>query len=271
MRKFMMKYLMLFLFPPVGIVMYLKDEFGPPKKIRLFVCLISLLWMGLIIYMIAQVPLQRHQEQVQLESQIFDDPLAGKIENKIEKINKTDFDKLSDREKAEKIQSFLSDAIGDYAAIIFDDGTGIQFPGAEMTTAWYGNIQEDGEMVTTLGEVKISNGVYVLTEYPKEDLIEVDISNVLPDKYKSDATSIDVRKTSDGYYLAFATICEEPTDDDYNTIINVAKQYGITSGRITFVDEFSVIMGKRSWPEDTINEPNPSNTPSTETVGGTEG
>ena len=73
-----------------------------------------------------------------------------------------------------------------------------------------------------------------------------------------------------GYYLAFAAICEEPTDDDYNTIINVAKQYGITSGRITFVDEFSVIMGKRSWPEDTINEPNPSSTPSTEAVGGTE-
>lgn len=54
-----MRYLMLILFPPVGIIMYLKDEFGPPKKIRYAVCALSLLWMIFVIYMFAKIPNQK--------------------------------------------------------------------------------------------------------------------------------------------------------------------------------------------------------------------
>ena len=153
-----MRYLMLILFPPVGIIMYLKDEFGPPKKIRYAVCALSLLWMIFVIYMFAKIPIRNNQEKAQLESEIFEDPMAGKVENKTDQMKKSKFNSLSDREKAEKIKSFLSDAVGDYAEILFEDGTGIQFPGAEMpdgenSTAWYGKIDSDGNLTSTLGEV----------------------------------------------------------------------------------------------------------------------
>lgn len=247
-----MRYLMLILFPPVGIVMYLKDEFGPPKKIRYVVCALSLFWMIFVIYMFAKIPIKNNQEKAQLESEIFKDPMAGKIENKTEKMKKAEFNSLSDREKAEKIKSFLSDAVGDYANILFDDGTGIQFPDAELpenenSTAWYGNIDADGQLTTTLGEVNIQNGVYVCKEYEKTDLLSVDVENKLPTKYKSDATSIVVRKISGGYYLAFVTVCDDPDDSDYEAVINVAKECGINSGQVTFVDEFSEVVGRKSW------------------------
>lgn len=249
-----MRYLMLILFPPVGIIMYLKDEFGPPKKIRYAVCALSLLWMIFVIYMFAKIPIRNNQEKAQLESEIFEDPMAGKVENKTEQMKKSKFDSLSDREKAEKIKSFLSYAVGDYAEILFEDGTGIQFPGAEMpdgenSTAWYGKIDSDGNLTSTLGEVTIQNGVYVCKEYSKQDLLSVDVENKLPEKYKSDATSIVVRETEDGYYLAFVTVCEDPQQTDYDAIISVAKECGINSGQVTFVDEFSEVVGRKSWPE----------------------
>ena len=249
-----MRYLMLILFPPVGIIMYLKDEFGPPKKIRYAVCALSLLWMIFVIYMFAKIPIRNNQEKAQLESEIFEDPMAGKVENKAEQMKKSKFDSLSDREKAKKIKSFLSDAVGDYAEILFEDGTGIQFPGAEMPdgenpTAWYGKIDSDGNLTSTLGEVTIQNGVYVCKEYSKQDLLSVDMENKLPEKYKSAATSIVVRETEDGYYLAFVTVCEDPQQTDYDAIISVAKECGINSGQVTFVDEFSEVVGRKSWPE----------------------
>ena len=87
-----MRYLMLILFPPVGIIMYLKDEFGPPKKIRYAVCALSLLWMIFVIYMFAKIPIRNNQEKAQLESEIFEDPMAGKVENKTEQMKKSKFD-----------------------------------------------------------------------------------------------------------------------------------------------------------------------------------
>lgn len=249
-----MRYLMLILFPPVGIVMYLKDEFGPPKKIRYAVCALSLLWMFFVIYMFAKIPIKNNQEKAQLESEIFEDPMAGKTENKTENMKKAEFDSLSDREKAEKVKSFLADAVGDYAEILFEDGTGIQFPGAEMpdgedSKAWYGKIDNNGDLTSTLGEVTIQNGVYVCKEYSKQDLLSVDVENKLPTKYKSDATSIAVRKTGNGYYLAFVTVYDDPQETDYDAIIKVAKECGINSGQVTFVDEFSEVVGRKSWPE----------------------
>lgn len=246
-----MRYLMLFLFPPVGIVMYLRDEFGPPKKIRYIVCALSMIWMICVIAMLVRIPMGNKQDKIQMESEIFDDPNAGKIENKVENMKKADFDKLSDREKAEKMKSYLADAIGDYAAIRFDDGTGIQFPGADISNvAWYGKMSNDGQIEMTYGEIKIENGVYNYTAYAKEDLMQLDIERNIPDKYKSDGTESKVRKVSDGYYLTFTAVCENPTDKDYNAIIEVAKKYGVTSGQITFIDSYKSVMGRKSWPSE---------------------
>lgn len=235
---------MLIIFPPVGIVMYMKDRFGPPKKIRFIICLLSALWFCLVIRSIAGIPQKKIRSEETLGNAIFAEPEVH--HNRSVTLSKKDFVAAGSNGRVSMIKKALGNHItGDNAIVRFDDGTGIKFPGANIhVTAWYGEMDADGIITHPLGEVTISGDdeTFTYNAYAPKRLLADELDELFPDEYRSDISSADVADSDDGRsYIVNFTIAvpgDRLTDTERNRIKTVFS--GLLSDR-----RFTERLGKK--------------------------
>lgn len=199
-----MIYFMLIIFPPVGIPLFLRDELGPSKKKKIFISFLSALWMCLVIILIAHIPGKMEEVQQKKADVIFEEPKTEM--NKVAFLDKKRFVQASPGVRISLIKNALGNHYaGDYCSIRFNDGTGIQFPGADIhITGWYGEMAKDGTITTKYGQVLIQgDDTFDLTLYPKKDLLENFINSKISHKWDSDATRASVKKDGDVYDVSF--------------------------------------------------------------------
>ena len=243
-----MPYLMLVLFPPAGIIMCLTNRDGPPKWFRVLLSVISFIWMIFVICMIVRIPLSHKQQVDKIKEDIFYDSEEGKVTNKVTEIARDKFLSMSTDEKVDFIKKALGASTGDYGTISLSDGTGILFPGNDINeTAWYGDLNEDGSIAFTYGEVTIKNGKYEYKPYPSEQIAESKFISEVPEKYLNDITNVKFKEKGDSFEINFETVLENPKEDDYKVIENLAKKYKAFSGKIIFYDSNLDIIGQRSF------------------------
>lgn len=242
-----MPYLMLVLFPPVGIIMCLTNRDGPPKWFRILLSVISFMWMIFVICMIVRIPLNHKHQVNKIREDIFYDSEEGKTTNKVTEITRDKFLNMSNDEKVKFIKEALDSSKGDYGTISLSDGTGILFPGNDINeTAWYGDLNEDGSIAFTYGEVTIKNGKYEYKPYSSEQIAEAKFINEVPAKYLNDITNVKFKEKGDNFEINFETVLENPEEDDYKVIENLARKYKASCGKIIFYDSNLDIAGQRS-------------------------
>lgn len=242
-----MPYLMLVLFPPVGIIMCLTNRDGPPKWFRILLSVISFMWMIFVICMIVRIPLNHKHQVNKIREDIFYDSEEGKTTNKVTEITRDKFLNMSNDEKVKFIKEALDSSKGDYGTISLSDGTGILFPGNDINeTAWYGELNEDGSIAFTYGEVAIKNGKYEYKPYSSEQIAEAKFINEVPAKYLNDITNVKFKEKGDNFEINFETVLENPEEDDYKVIENLARKYKASCGKIIFYDSNLDIAGQRS-------------------------
>lgn len=215
----LLKYILLVIFPPAGIPLYLHDRYGPKMKVRAFICLLSALWCAFLVYSIARIPLRRQAKKEHVNTEVFRDPEVK--ENPVAKVRKSEFATASGRGKAAMVERALGNHIsGDHASVRFDDGTGIEFPDANYyVSALYGNMDKKGIVTEILGTVLIKRSedgdTLKLTPYSDETVLENALGNTFPEEYVSDASDVTVRKSGkDGAVITFTIYDRKNVSDD---------------------------------------------------------
>ena len=208
-----LRYLMLVVFPPVGIPMYLHDRYGPKLKFRILVCIASALWFVLLVWLISRPPVERHQAKIKVRTEIFNEPKIE--ENKVADISRSDFREADSSGKISMIEDALGDNIGgSYASVRFDDGTGIQFPGANIhIRALYGEMNKDGVVTKALGSVLIKgDSEYIYTALSYEKILTDDLIATFPEEYGSDLSDVSIARVGkNGVTVTF--IIADPGED----------------------------------------------------------
>lgn len=210
----LLKYVMLIIFPPVGIPLYIRDRYGPSKKKRAVVCLISALWFAFLVFLISRPPIEKHKATVKTRSDIFK---TEKIEtNKVAYLKKAPFRSASSTEKVSMIANALGSNIdGAYASVLFDDGTGIEFPSANINlTAMYGKMRKDGTVTKQLGTVLIKSGTtFRYTPFSTERILEDDLVSAFPGDYSSDSSDVSVARVGKNAVTVLFTIYDNSNDE----------------------------------------------------------
>lgn len=198
-----MIYLMLVIFPPVGIPLFLRNDLGPSRGKRIFISFLSALWMALVIFLLSRIPVQK-QKQIQADQNaIFKEEKP--VENKVVRISKTQFTAASDYSKVSMIKNALNNSAGDFASVRFDDGTGFQFPGANIhVTGWYGQMDKDGNITLIRGTILIKGEDEVKIDlYPKTEVLEDLLVQKIPNDWQSDITEARVVEGNGNFYISF--------------------------------------------------------------------
>lgn len=210
-----LRYLMLVVFPPVGIPMYLHDRYGPRLKIRVLVCIASALWFVFLIWLISRPPVEKHQAKVQARTEIFNEQKIE--ENKVANLSRSAFRDADSPGKISMIAEALGNNIGgSYASVRFDDGTGIQFPGANIhIKAMYGEMDKDGVVTKTLGSVLIKgDSEYIYTALADEEVLKDDLIAAFPEDYSSDISDVVVARVGKTGVTVSFIIADPGTDRD---------------------------------------------------------
>lgn len=243
-----MRYLMLILFPPVGIYMFMTSEIGPPKKVRYFISFLSVIWMILIVAFLVNVAVNSHKKVDSVRESIFYDSEDDKIFNQVVECKKDEFDEKTDSEKYDYIKEIFQNVEGDYASLLFDDGTGIMFPGADLKqTASYGKMDNDGSITLQCGTVKLENNLYQCQMFSNAEIAQERFCNELSGEYSNDSLEFtfddkdgDLRFKAKMISLAYE---QESADAIKKTAINC----GAKSGNIVFIDDKGNIVLSCSW------------------------
>lgn len=211
---------MLVIFPPAGIPMYLKDEFGPSRKIRKLVCVFSALWFIFLIWLLAfNLPAHQQKQKDAVHNEIFETPKMH--ENRQAVLKKSEFATAGNYERAVMIENALGNHLsGDSALIKFDDGTAIDFPAANIhVTGTYGVLTDDGDIFPVLGTAVIKSSddgdSFVYTAYKNTEVIASVFMRNFPEEYASDASDVQISETADrkGFNVRFIITLPEKYDD----------------------------------------------------------
>lgn len=119
-----------------------------------------------------------------------------------------------------------------YTTFLFDDGTGLMFPGSSIQeTAFYGKADKKGNITTVEGYVQISGQDVSYKEaesYLSED--STDLYSIIPDEYSNDSTYVNYMNNI--IYARVVVSYDKSTNDVANELFENAKKSGKTYDEI---------------------------------------
>lgn len=189
------------LFPPAGIVIALRSRRPSDEKkiLVVFSVLWTLLVAGFIVSRFTPSVDSSGWKHYELDAGMMDSTEENEDVGKTYAVIRADKDAFGSADAhtfIENIRSGLSMAAGrKWALFLFDDGTGILFPDADINEpAFYGEAAEDGTISKTYGLIRIS-GAEVTFEDNDEVRTEdgYEYMQYIPQEYINDSTYVSLK------------------------------------------------------------------------------
>ena len=143
----------------------------------------------------------------------------------VRQMNKADFADISAHEYIEKINSVLKPHKDSYwVAILFEDGTGIKYPGADIKeTAFYGEMDKNGNITKEIGRILVAGTQVTYGETLSSISTDsVSLSMSLPEKYINDSTFVNIDGTT--IYVSVVIAESENPNETAMELVNIINQ-----------------------------------------------
>lgn len=223
------------------------------KKIFIVAGILILAGLGVTAYSVSKMPAKNANGWETTENSLNDADWGSEIESSldyhVEKVKKSDFKKMSDFEYIDTVKSVLN-AYNDkvWVLFLFEDGTGIQYPGADIEEkATYGKFDKNYNATEQIGYVTINGSTVKYEKIPSEMSKESnDLSMALPDTYRNDYTYTNVKNN-----IAFIQVLSinEDTQAVANEIVNAVKSVGDYK-EIRFCIKYNQDLNYYKWTAD---------------------
>ena len=223
------------------------------KKILIIACILIVAVLGITAYSVSKMPAKNANGWETTENSLNDAEWGSEIESSldyhVEKVKKSDFKKMSDFEYIDTVKSVLN-AYNDkvWVLFLFEDGTGIQYPGADAAEkATYGKFDKNYNATEQIGYVTINGNSVQYEKVPSEMNKESNnLSQAIPDTYKNDYTYVNV-KNNIAYIQVLST--NEDTQSIANEIVNTVKGVGDYK-EIRFCIKYNQDLNYYKWTAD---------------------
>lgn len=148
-------------------------------------------------------------------------------------VKKDDWTDISEHKYIEKVTSILmsySDKIR--TTFVFEDGTGIMYPGSDVTeTAFYGKVDDEGNVTSTIGYISIKGQSVDYREV--ESFLSEDSSELftcIPKEYQTDSAYANLFEGT--AYITVATAPDKSSQDVANEIYQNIKDAEISAEQV---------------------------------------
>lgn len=200
------------------------------KKILIIASILIVAGLGATAYSVSKMPAKNANGWETTENSLNDADWGSEIESSldyhVEEVKKSDFKKMNDFEYVDTVKSVLNAYNNKvWVLFLFEDGTGIQYPGADVAEkATYGKFDKNYNATEQIGYVTINGNTVKYEKVPSEMSKESNnLSQAIPTAYSNDYTYVNVKNN-----IAYIQVLSTNTDTQAvaNEIVNAVKDTG---------------------------------------------